>query len=54
MTDEKTQKEVDVVRPDAVATIPGPDLNPHTPKRQGPAGSVDIMFTYSVNQTKYR
>jgi predicted TIM-barrel fold metal-dependent hydrolase len=36
-----TQKEVDVIRPDATATIPGPDLNPHTPKRQGPAGSVD-------------
>jgi hypothetical protein len=36
-----TQKEVDVFRPDATATIPGPDLNPHTPKRQGPAGSVD-------------
>lgn len=33
--------EQDVIRPAAVATIPGPDLDTHAPQRRAPPGAVD-------------
>ena len=34
-------KEIDVIEPDAVANIPGPDLNTKTPHPKAPLGSCD-------------
>lgn len=35
------KKEIDQIEPNAVADIPGPDLNVHKPKRKGPPGATD-------------
>ncbi len=34
-------QEIDEVEPDAVADIPGPDLNTNTPRRRAPTGTCD-------------
>ncbi len=41
MTKEMMTKEIDAVEPNAVADIPGPDLNTKTPRRRAPAGACD-------------
>ena len=37
----KNTKEIDRIEPNAVANIPGPDLNVKKPKRKGPPGATD-------------
>ena len=51
---ESMEHEADAIEPDAVADIPGPDLEIKTPKRRAPAGSCDCHLHIFGNPNKVK